>query len=902
MHAPALYRWLLFCYPSAFRHEYGREMVLDFSAELSLARQRRQPLRALSLWARAFTDALTIAPREHTHVMMQDIRYTLRGFAANPAFALVAILSLALGIGANTAIFGLWNGVLHSALSVPDPGQLVILTDPASAGIAVGSQTGDRSLLTYAEYELLRDNAGVFSGVLAAQSILDNWQLRVGAGPSEDVSGRMVSLDYFRVLGVTPVIGRAFAPSDSSTGAPYAVISYDYWQRRFGGRSDALGQPVSIRKAALTIIGVAPRGFIGETTGQRPDIWAPLAEQPYILPGRDWLHDTPPDKVMWLHVLARLNPGVSVRQAQERANLAFKPFLESQYGATLSAEARREFLNQSLKVRPAAGGASPARGDLSDPLSILLAAVALILLIACGNLANLLLARSAARRREIAVRLALGASRQRLLRQLVTESLVLAFSGGLAGLLLAYAFHRGLVSLITRIDRDFDLAFRLDLAVLLFALAATLISAFVFGAAPAWLATRAGAAETLKSGAHGSASSRGHARWGRVLVAAQLALSLPLLFGAGLLLRTLSNLRNVDLGYSKDRLLVLRMDAQTAGYPQDRREPLIRRIAGNLRRIPGVSAVSYSENGLFSGRDSGDEVLVEGYTRKGDSDRGARWDQAGPGYFSTLGAPILMGRDINEADQPSSPFVCVINEAFAKQFFASRNPIGMRVTSIYGDKRTHRYVVGVARDVRTHSLRGKVDPRYFVPLTQPEGEYDGVVFLVRSSGDPGVALAAVLKAIQNIDPSIPIRQAGPVDQRIDQRLASDLILSRLTLAFGAVAAALVAIGLYGLLAYAVVRRRGEIGIRIAIGAEPARVVRAVLRELLWTIVIGIGLGAALAYVGARLLASQLFGLAPHDPLTLAGALALLLVVAAAAAWIPARRAARLEPMVALRTE
>jgi len=895
MTAQAIYRAFLLCYPAAFRREYGREMQLAFADQLDEARHQGS---VLAVWLGAAADVFTVAPKEHWHVILQDVKYALRTMASSPAFTAVAIFSLALGIGPNTAIFSLWNGVLHSSLPVPQPEQLVMLTDPNSVGVSQGSQDGARSLLTYAEFEQLRDHADGFSGMMASQSSLDRWQVRVQNSEWEEAHGRLVSGSYFQVLGVTPIMGRAFNESD----LPYAVISYDYWQRRFGGSPDVLGKTVTVRKAALTILGVAPQGFIGETSGQQPDLWVPLRMQPGVLPGRDWLHDKGADKVMWLHVFARLRPGVSIAQAQASANAVFHSGLEAYYGAILSPEAQRQLLDQRLVVRPASAGASNVRQQLADPLKILLAAVGVVLLIACGNLANLLLARGTARQREVALRLSLGASRARLIRQLLTESLVLASIGGVAGLAGAFVLHRLLVRMISQGESDFQMAFRLEPRVLAFCLGATFLASLLFGLLPAWLTTKTDVSAGLKSQGRSMTGSTGQLRWGRLLVAAQLALSLPLLVGSGLLLRTLHNLQNANLGYSADRLLVVRVDAQTAGYEAQRVPPLIRQLLDQIVRVPGVRAASYSDNGLFSGRDSADEIEVEGYVRTGDKDKGSRWDQIGPGYFTTLGVPMLMGRDINEGDQPSSTKVCVINEAFARKFFAGRNPIGMRITNVYADNRVVYYIVGVAKDSRSHSLRRDVDPRYYVAATQPLSELDGAVFIVRTSTDTGPVLKGIQQVIRSIDPTIPILHATTVEDRLKLRLAQDRIITQLAAAFGLVALLLSAVGLYGVLAYGVVRRRSEIGIRIAMGAQPRRVVKMILGET-WTMVIaGLVFGGALAYGASRLIASQLYGLAPYDPATLTTAVAVLALVALLAAYLPARRASRLDPMVALRQE
>src|SRR5215467_1135058 len=486
MRAEGIYRALLHCYPAAFRHEYGNQMLLMFGEQLEVARRTGGRLEQVSLWVSATLDALTVAPKEHGHVILQDLRYAMRTMAARPGFTTVVILSLALGIGANTAIFSLWNGVLHSPLpAVHNPEQLVILSNPETAGGWHGNLSGIRDWLSYAEFEQLRDHAASFSGVMASQSGLDTWQVRFEKGEWEEARGRLVSGGFFQVLGVSPALGRVFTAGDDRADSPDAVISYSYWQRRFGGRPDVLGMTFTLRKVVLTIIGVTPPGFIGETSGQQPDFWLRLRMQPSVLPGQDWLHDTPPSKAMWLHVFGRLKPGVTPARAEGEVNAIFTAGLESFYG-NAPAERRRELLDQRLKVRPGARGASETRSEFATSLTALLAAVGLLLLIACVNLANLLLARATARRPEVALRLSLGASRGRLIRQLVTESLALAATGGVAGLAAAYFLHGALMRMMGASDPHFQMTFALDPVVLAFTAAATLAAALLFGFLPAW--------------------------------------------------------------------------------------------------------------------------------------------------------------------------------------------------------------------------------------------------------------------------------------------------------------------------------------------------------------------------------------------------------------------------------
>lgn len=532
----------------------------------------------------------------------------------------------------------------------------------------------------------------------------------------------------------------------------------------------------------------------------------------------------------------------------------------------------------------------------------------MLLLIACANLANLMLARGAARKPEIALRLSLGASRGRLIRQLVTESLALAAMGGVAGLSTAYVLHGALVRMMAESNPDFQMSFSLDPLVLAFALAATLAAALLFGVLPAWQVTKTGAGASLKEQSRGVTGSLAQMRSGRVLVSLQLALSLPLLAGAGLLVRTLHNLQHADLGFPAERLLLVRVDTREAGYDTARRDRLLPELLAQFQRIPGVRAASFSHLGVFSGGNSSLQIEVEGYAPKEAVDRHSALDVVGPGYFSTLGVPITRGREILETDHASAAKVCVINEAFAKRFFDGRNPIGMRITSINNDKRTAYQVVGVAKNARTQSLRGEVEPRYFVPARQPPSSgletatLSSPFFLIRTATENAPVMAAVRKAVQRVDAALPIPSARSIEERMAPLVAQDRTTAQLAVVFGCVALTLAAIGLYGVLSYGIARRTGEIAVRIALGAQPGRVVAMILGETIGLVIAGLALGAGLAYAASRLITSRLYGVAPQDPLTLTLATGLLLLVALSAAYLPARRASRLDPMAALRQE
>ena len=840
-------------------------------------------------------------PCDMTLRMWQDFRYALRTMLASPGFTAVAVLSLALGIGADTAIFTLWNDVLRAPLpGVRDPERLVVLSNPDESGSWTGRTDGRRSWLTYEEFEQLRDHAPEFEAMMASQSSLNTWPVRFEDGAAEEASGRLVSGGFFQVLGVGPAMGRLFTAADDRSDAPHAVISHAYWQRRFGGRSDVLGRTVIVRKTPITIIGVAAAGFIGETTGQQPDLWLPLRLQPAVLPGRDRLHDTPPEKAMWLHIFARLKPGVTFGQAEARANAIFQAGLESFYGVAATGDRRRELLNQRLQIGSAARGASRARTRFSDSLTALLGAVGVLLLIACANLANLLLARGAARQPEIALRFSLGASRGRLIRQLVTESLTLAVMGGVAAVPVAYMFHDALVAMMAKSDPSFRMTFGVNPTVVGFMCAATVGTALLFGVLPAWRATRGDAAAGLKQQSRGASGAFGQRRSGRFLVSMQLALSLPLLVGAGLLMRTVYNLQHADLGFPTERLLLVRVNLREAGYAGPRLDRVVGELTAAIRRIPGVQAASYSQLGLFTGGESSSGIVVEGYVPRGDLDRESAFDRVGPGYFAALATPIRLGRDIREDDPRRVPPACVINEAFAKLFFAQQNPIGKRVTMGSEDGGTSYEVVGVAANARTQDLRDDVVPRFYIAAGATTSEVSSPTFLIRSTTATGAGLASVRTAIQSVDAALPIMSAKSLAEQLAPLIAQDRATAQLAVVFGCVALALAAIGLYGVLSYAVARRTGEIAIRLALGAEPRGVVSMILRETLVVVAVGLGLGAVISYAGSRWIESRLYGVAAQDPVTAALATLLLLMVAFGAAYVPARRASGVDPMTALR--
>jgi predicted permease len=841
------------------------------------------------------------------NTLLRDALYALRQFVRNPLFTFVAMSSLAIGIGSNTAIFSAMDAALLKSLPVANPQELVMFTDPNASGVSTGLNTGERHLMTFAEFVQLRDHATTLSGMFATEADLNRWHVRIAGGPTEEARARLVSEEYFLVLGLQPAMGRFFTSSDAKGPGqdPYAVISYDYWQSRFGGKPTVLGTPIQVGNASLTVIAVAKPGFRGETVGESVDFWMPVMMQPVVIPGRDWLSENLSqnmEKVMWLHAFGRLKPGVSSSKAQTEINVLFRQTIENSYPTSLSPELRRQALDQWLALHEARTGVFENKNDFSQQLFLLLGAAIVVLAIACINVANLLLARGSNRSREVALRLSIGATRARIIRQFLTESLVLSFLGGLFALLLAWGASRLLTVFLARARAGLELSPTLDGKVLLFTLCVVIFSGIIFGLAPALRGTNIDLNNSLRDSGHATASS-GKVKLTQGLVVCQIGLSLLAVILAGLFLRTIWNLQAVGLGYPKEKLLLITVDGVKAGYKGPQLANLWRDLNARLQTLPGVQAVSYSINGLFSGSEADDEIAVEGFTPQNEDEKTSRFDMVGPGYFSTLGVPLLRGREFGLPDGPSTPHVAVINEAFADRFFAGRNPIGRHITADPGNQKNVMEVVGVAGNVRDHALRGEVPPRFYVPGDQgADGPNEWATFEVRTTGDPNHMLDAVRKTIVSADANLYPTKEHLLLESLESNMSQPRMIAQLCVVFGTVGLVLAAGGLYGVLSYGIAKRTNEIGIRMALGAAPGRVIAMVLRETGIMLAIGAMLGILLTFASARLIAGRLYGLSTLDPLTILSAVGLFAVVAAIAAFIPAARAARVNPITALRHE
>jgi predicted permease len=804
---------------------------------------------------------------------LQDLRFGARALIKNPGVTAVAALSLALGIGANTAIFSLVDTVLVKMLPVREPQQLVLLTDPTAQGVSMGSQGPERQNLSYGEYEHVRDAQQVFQGMFASESSLERVSAIVDGGAPADIYPRLVSGSYFSVLGVNPLLGRAFTSADDMAphNAPYAVISYAYWAKRFGRSADVLGKVVKVGKASLTIIGVMPPRFFGETVGQSPDLWIPIMMESDVKPGREWLHDDESKitRVMWLQVMGRLKPGVNLKQAQANIGVVFQQILNGYQVPGLTAEQRRNQLEQRLTLHEGGKGANSLSDDFGQPLLVLMTVVGMVLLIACANIANLLLARAAGRQKEIAIRLAMGAGRMRLGLQLLTESLLLSAAGGVVGLLVAMWGSRVLLRVVSNGPDPIPLDVHTDVRVLGFTAALAVVTGILFGLAPAFRAGRVEAASTLKENSRGVMGGGGRVSLGKALVAAQIAISLLLLIGSGLFIRTLRNLQNVQLGYAREKLFLIDVDATSAGYRGATAADLYMRLLAEIRAIPGVKSATFSQNGLFSGSESGTQLYVEGYTPAKPGDSSARFDQVGPDYFASLGVPILRGRDIGRQDSGASTPVCVINQTMAKEFFEGRDPLGKQIKDLFPGSTGHFEIVGVAQDVRDHNLRGKIPRRFYVPATQGLPTVPQFVnFEIRTSTGAGSVVPAVRRKFQAIDQALPIGTPSTMDELLGRALQQERIIAQLSAFFGGLALLLASMGLYGVLSYAVARRTNEIGIRMAIGAGRSMVVWMILRETLALVMVGVLVGIGASMWLERLVASRMYGVSTGDPATM----------------------------------
>jgi predicted permease len=833
--------------------------------------------------------------------LRQDVLYALRVLRRNLGVTTVVVSSLALGIGANTAIFSLVNAVLLRKLPVRAADELLVLGDPASVTSMAYSDAPQTNLYSWPTYKSLRERDGLVTGLVASgRAPRLDVHLAGGRGEPDRPRGRLVSGNYFGVLGVPAALGRTFDGSEDALvgGSPVAVVSHGYWTRRLGSDSTAIGRDVLINGARFTLIGVTPASFTGEIVGQETDFWIPITMYPVLAPTRPIIDDP---QAYWLLLMGRRAPGVSFEQARDGFTTAVRQILTAQARTPALAEG---IATQEVEVHPGARGLSRVRVSYRAPLLILMAGVALLLLIICANVANLLLARAVARTRETSVRLAIGASRTRLVRQMLTEGLVLATLGAVAGLVVARWGSRLLLALAADGSASLPLDTRLDLMALGFTMALAAIAVVVFGLVPALRASRVDVAQTMRASAKaltgGAGASGGRNPLGRLLISGQVALSLVLLVGAALLVRSLDHLQRTDPGLDRDHLLIVDVDAVERNYQGERLAVLARTLAERIAQLPGVAGISFSENGIFSGTESMTNLGVPQFEARTGNDSLSYYDQGGPGYVQALGARLLRGRDFEPTDAAGTAPVVLVNESFARFYFGDRDPVGS--TMRLGDSSFAR-VVGVVADIRDRSLTAATRRRFYVPyLQQPLGGPGSLRLLVRTTGDPTRVIPGVRRAIAAVDPQLPIDSIDPLTTLMRQSIREERLLTRLAAGFGVVALLLAAIGLYGVMSYAITRRTGEIGLRVALGAGRGMVVRMVLRDALRLVALGVLAGVPLALASTRLIGSQLHGVSAADPAALAAALAVLGLSAVVAALVPALRASRVAPVVALREE
>jgi len=833
--------------------------------------------------------------------LLQDIRDGLRGLARNPVFTIAVVLTLALGIGANTAIFTLIDATMFRLLPVQDPAQLYLLGSRTSMSMIKADNPGERSdsYLSYPLYRKLRDHSTVFSDLAAISSFYINAYEEpdpVSSGMAvEKAEAWLVSGNFFSVLGVDALLGRTFTNEDDSVpgGHPVALVSHGYWTRRFGGDPSIVGREIRMNGVAYTILGVTNPDFSGVTPGLSPDIWVPVMMQSQLMRAPSCLGDV---NTLWLRSIGRLKQGVVPSQAADRTRALFHQLLKEEAGSEVSPEVERTISRLQMELVPFGRGMEGLRERLARPLYTLMVVVALVLLIACANVGNLLLARASGRRREVSLRLALGSGRYRLLRQFLIESLMLALAGGIVALLASM----WTTDLLWALFFQRALELRLNSHIVGFALLISLLTAVVFGLAPALQSTRVNLTLSLRNQGGSAAGRKEGGRLRSSLVIAQVAIALLLLIAAGLFVRSMQNLYSEETGFRAEGVLLVELDPQGGGYTPEKLPQLCKELMERVRGIPGVESVSMSYYGPFAGAQRHNEVTIHSYSPRSPEDLRFQDTFVTPGYFETMGIPILLGRAFRPEDREGSPRVAIVNQAFARHYFGDESPLGKRFGVDGEGSADDMEIVGVVTDLKYNDLREQT-PRYaYYPAFQQVSYLNSLE--LRTSRDPLQIAPRVRTAIAEADKNLPVLEVTTLTGQIRRTLRDNRMISQLAGFFGLVALFLACLGLYGVMAYGVARRTGEIGVRLALGANRRQVVWMVLRSTLKLVVAGILIGIPGALVATRFASSLLFGLKSTDPLTLLTATTILLLVAILAGYIPARRASRLDPASALRGE
>jgi predicted permease len=829
-----------------------------------------------------------------------DIRFALRNLRRSPLFTLVAVASLALGIGANTAIFTLMDQLMLRLLPVSNPEQLVMIWPN---GPHMGSNRGERKT-SYPMYQDFQQKAQAFSDVICQFST----PLSIGfGGQTERVDAELVSGNYFQALGVKPALGRVFSSAEDDRvykGHPVVVLSHQYWVTRFAADPKVVGQKIQVNNYPMTIVGVSAPGFIGLDPSQSPQIRVPIQMKPLMTPGWDEIGDR---RSQWVQVFARMKPGHGVDQSKASLQVLFSQILQDEISQKEMKDTskfyRDRFLARKINLEAAGNGFSHLRQSYSTALIVLMCMVGLVLLIACFNVANLLIARAIARQKEVAVRLAIGASRWQLLRQLLIESLLLSVAGGAAGLFLAVAMIRALMSFIPQDGAPLMLKAEPDARILAFNGGLAVLTGLLFGLAPAVQALRVDLWNTLKDVVGAVTGGGGSVKLRKGLVMAQVAFSFLLLAGAGLFVKTLANLKQTDAGFRDiGNLITFQVDPSLSGYSMPQLKSFYRQALTNIRAVPGVTSAGYAAVSVLSGGEWDSSMSVEGHQSKDGEDMQAFMNAISPGYWKTMGAPLLEGRDFDERDAGSKLTVAVVNRKFATHFFGDKSPLGRHVGFGTGPKSKREIeIIGVAQDSLYEGPREGVHRQVFVAEFQ--SDFPGSsTFYVRTSVDSKTMFAAMRRKIAELDPSMPIYQMKTLERQLDETLSTERLIAMLSAAFGVLATVLAAIGLYGVMAFVVARRTKEIGLRMALGAPRGAVVWMVMRETAVLVGLGLAVGVPAAWALSRYVSTQLYGVKATDIWTAAAALAILAVVAAGAGFLPARRASSIDPIKALHYE
>jgi predicted permease len=837
--------------------------------------------------------------------LIQDIRYGARQLRNSPAFSFIAIVSLALGVGANTAIFTLLNAILLRPLPVQKPGELLLFGDGSAQGSMLSVPNGSTKLFSYSFFHDFRQKDTSFAGIAAVDSTQFETKASISGGAYQKTHVNLVSGSYFSVLGVPAFLGRTIEESDDSAegAGPVAVASYSWFQRNFNGDPSTLGKVIRIQSHDYTLVGVAKPGFYGFTVGQSTDLWIPLSMQKgFSRPGWSTLGNK---LFQSLYLFGRLKPGVTAAQASAETNLLFKQIMRSYLGPQPSKTHLDDLAHASVEFTPGGRGVSQLRGAFSVPLKLLMSIVALVLLIACANIANMLLARGVVRTREVAVRMALGASRRRIVFQLLTESVLLAFLGAAAGVALAWKASGMLLNMATPGPEPVPLNLTLDLRVLGFTLGVTVLTSLIFGTLPAFRATGLEFTPALKDGRGGSSvSTRG--ALARSLIVGQVGLSVLLLVVAGLFVRSLIRLSDVETGFDKHNVLVFSLDSSTANLPHGTDEArsvrLQEQIESSVQTIPGVQSDSFAFV-TFDGGGWTDQVLFQGIPRTPANGDQVSFNIAGNGFFSTMGIPLIAGRSFNSQDTQNSPKVAVISETMARRFFPNGSAIGRRFGIGETPSNPGEFeVIAVVKDAKYFALNEGTLMGAYLPCAQAPGFYGNFGVRYAPGANRQEIIARVRHSIAEINPNILINDVTSLEERVDRSISTQSLIAQLSSFFGILAVLLACIGIYGLLSYSVARRTSELGIRLALGAQSHTLLWMILRECIFLLVLGLAVGIPVALSSTRILKSMLYELSPVDPTAIAIAIATVACMTIAAAWLPARRATRIDPSQALRAE